>query len=172
MSGVLELLEGGDRRSIGRSNEVVARVLKKPTLVAELVEGLTHSDPIVRMRSADALEKATLQHPEWLQPHKPFLLNRIARVEQQEVRWHMAQMIPRLRLSPKERARAFQILMGYLDDESRIVKTFAMQALADLASVDASLRPKAIDTIKKLTKTGSPAMKSRGRKLVAFLETD
>jgi hypothetical protein len=46
------------------------------------------------------------------------------------------------------------------------VKTFSMQALADIAAQDESLRRPVIEQLEKLTQTGSPAMRSRGRKLL------
>jgi hypothetical protein len=79
-------------------------------------------------------------------------------------------MLPRLDLDDEERARAVQILVGYLEDPSKIVKTFSMQALADLAAVDERLRHQVTALLQALTETGSPAMRSRGRKLLARLQ--
>ena len=90
----------------------------------------------------------------------------VAGSEQQEVRWHVAQMLPRLDLSADERETVVAILTGYLDDESKIVKTFSMQALANLAAQDAGLRPQVTALVEELNRTGSPAMQSRGRKLL------
>ena len=75
-------------------------------------------------------------------------------------------MIPRLELSEEERAVVLEILLDYLNDKSKIVKTFSMQALADLAEQDASLRAQVVPLLEELTRTGSSAMKSRGRKLL------
>ena len=55
MSYVLQKLQGGDLRSIGRSNEVVQDVLEDPALLAEGFEGLFSDDPRGRVRSADGL---------------------------------------------------------------------------------------------------------------------
>ena len=96
----------------------------------------------------------------------------VSQVEQQEVRWHLAQMIPRLDLTAAERHSALEILINYLDDESKIVKTFSMQAMADLALQDPGLRPRVIPTLEQLTKTGSPAMRGRGRKLLIQLQRE
>lgn len=166
---IIQKLGGGDRRSIGRSNEVVTLALKDPKLVTELLIGIQHDDPLIRMRSADVLEKVTVRHPEWLQPHKRLLLDEIAAIEQQEVRWHVAQMIPRLQMTSRDRAKAVRILERYCEDESRIVRTFSMQALADIALEDPNLVPKAVALIKELTRTGSAAVANRGRKLLAVL---
>jgi hypothetical protein len=167
---ILQKLRGGDRRSIGRSNEVVTLVLKDPKLITELLIGIQHDDPLIRMRSADVLEKVTGRHPEWLQPHKRLLLNEIAAIDQQEVRWHVAQMMPRLQMTSRDRDKAVRILERYCEDKSRIVKTFSMQALADIASKDPNLVPRVVDLIKELTRTGSAAVANRGRKLLVELD--
>jgi HEAT repeat protein len=169
MDQILEKLRGGDRRSIGRSNEVVADVLKDPSLFETIFNGMLHEDPIIRMRAADAIEKITAKHPEYLLLYKQKLIQTVAKSTQQEVRWHVAQMLPRLPLTDEERANAVEILLDYLNDKSNIVKTFAMQALTDFAMRDANLRPQVILLLEDLTGAGSPAMKSRGRKLLATL---
>jgi hypothetical protein len=169
MHDILDKLRGGDRRSIGRSDEVVRLVSWNPSLFPRLFRGIQDPDPVVRMRSADAVEKITSTHKDWLQPYKNDLLGKIARNSQKEVRWHVAQMLPRLHMSPDERDVASSILFRYLEDDSSIVRTFSMQGLADLAMQDASLRKRVIPVLEFLTTTGSPAMRSRGRKLLARL---
>lgn len=166
---ILLLLKGGDRRSVGQSDQVVRKVMREQKLFARLVEGMFAADALVRMRSADAAEKVTALHPEWLKPYRRILLWEIASSDQQEVRWHAAQMIPRLALSVVDRARAMQVLKEYLRDRSSIVRTFAMQALADLARQYPVLHEEVLDLIHQQLKKGTPAMVSRGRKLVKML---
>lgn len=166
MTDILAKLSGGDRRSIGRSNEVVADVLANPRLFDALFGGLTAADPLVRMRAADAVEKITTHRPELLQPHAAALLAVIAPMEQQEVRWHVAQMLPRLTLTTDARDQAVSILEGYLADRSRIVQTFALQALADLAAEDEGLQPRVVRLLETALATGSPALQSRARRLL------
>jgi hypothetical protein len=57
----------------------------------------------------------------------------------------------------------------YLTDSSSIVKTFAIQALADIASKDLELYPWIKIHLTELTAEGIPAMKARGKKLLAEL---
>jgi hypothetical protein len=170
MHPLLKKLEGGDRRSIGRTAEVVAAVLADPSLFAVVFNGMLAESPLIRMRCADAVEKITAQCPELLRPHKRALLHGVAASDQPEVRWHVAQLLPRVRLTPSERRAAVRRLNDYLSDESRIVRTLAMQALADLAEQDAALRPPVLKQLEELTRTGSPAMRARGRKLLARLK--
>ena len=171
MSNILNKLKGGDRRSIGRADEVVAEVLDIPTLFDDLFSGMQHDDPLVRMRSADAVEKITALYPEYLEPYKTTIIEEVAPIDQQEVRWHVAQMVPRLELRETELNEVFDILLSYLDDDSKIVKTFSLQALADLAQRHAELIPQVTQILEKQTRTGSPAMKSRGRKLLVMLRS-
>ncbi|MEJ2345344.1 MAG: hypothetical protein P8076_13450 [Gammaproteobacteria bacterium] len=172
MHAILQLLKGGDRRSIGKSDEVVALVLGEPALFDVLFSGILEDDPLVRMRSADALEKVTAVHPEFLVPHKRALLGSLALVEQPGVRWHVAAMLARLPLTEREQMTVVNILTGYMNDRSSIVKTMAMQSLYDLAERYTALRPIARLHIGELAVSGTAAMKARGRKLLATLNRD
>ena len=160
------LLRGGDRRSIGRSNQVVRLVLREPKSFVELIECLWSDDPIVRMRAADATEKVSFVQPELLKHYKTELLGLLAEAEQIELRWHLAQMIPRLPLTQGERRRAADALQRYLEDRSSIVRTFALQALADISQNDAALRPKVREILEQSAVRGTAAMKARARKLL------
>jgi HEAT repeat protein len=167
---LLNNLTGGDRRSIGQSDEVAALVLGRPALFPRLMQGLWSSDPLIRMRAADAAEKVSSRRPDLLRPFKAKLLCLLDEATQQEVRWHLAQMIPRLRLSKKDRLRAASAFRLYLSDRSSIVKTSALQALADLAHTDDELMPEVKDLLTAVTKVGTAAMRARGRKLLRQLE--
>jgi HEAT repeat protein len=167
---ILLVLEGGDRRSTGRSDQVAAAVAKDPRLFPKLISGLWSHDPLVRMRAADAAEKVTRKNPELLTPHKKELLGLLTEATQQELRWHLAVMIPRLPLNAMERQLAISALNGYLEDRSSIVKTFALQGLAHLAQGDSSIRPGVVDLLREATRNGTPAMKARSRKLLPRLE--
>ena len=122
------------------------------------------------MRAADAAEKVTRKHPELLTPFKKELLGLMTEATEQEMRWHLAAIVPRLPLNAEERELAISSLNGYLEDRSSIVKTFALQGLADLAQNDAVLRPGVVETLREATRTGTPAMKARSRKLLLRLE--
>lgn len=163
------LLEGSDRRSIGRANEAAALVLREPRRFPELIGYLWSDDGIVRMRAADATEKISVQKPGLLAPFKAELLGLLLEAEQQELRWHLALMIPRLTLTKKERQRAAEGLRRYLEDRSSIVKTFALQGLTELAAVDRSLLPEIREILEAAERAGTPAMRARARKLLKTL---
>ena len=173
MHAILKKLSGGDRRSIGRSNEIAADVLVRPAqsprLLKVLIGALTSPDEVLRMRSADAVEKITMQRPELLQPFKKNLLSLAGTITQKEVRWHLAILIPRLELTATERTVSVEILFDFLRDTSSIVKTFAMQSLADLASTDQRLKSQIRPLLEEFTQIGTPAMRARGRKILRKL---
>ncbi|MGB2628038.1 MAG: hypothetical protein WAK20_14725 [Candidatus Acidiferrum sp.] len=87
---VLALLEGGDRRSVGRADDVAAFVAHRPEVFPKLIAGLWSPDPLVRMRAADAIEKVTRKNPALLTAYKKELLDLISGTRQQELRWHLA----------------------------------------------------------------------------------
>lgn len=165
------LLQGGDRRTIGRADEVAAIVSGDPKLFPQLIGGLWSEDALVRMRAADAAEKVTRERGDLLQPYKKELLGLLSEARQQELRWHLAAMVPRLALTAKERQAAVAALNNYLEDRSSIVKTYALQGLADLAQTEPSIRPRVVEILREASRKGTPAMKARSRKLLIDLET-
>lgn len=102
MSNILDKLRGGDRRSIGQANEVAQEVENNPALFESLFRGLFNDDAVVRMRSADAIEKATKKYPELLSGYTSRIISILVSAEQQEVCWHMAQIAPRLKYEASE----------------------------------------------------------------------
>jgi hypothetical protein len=173
---LLQLLKGpkyqGDRRSIGRSNAAAALVLEHPGAARQLVRALWDADYVVRMRAADALEKASLQKPKLLNRFKAELLGLLSEATQQELRWHLALMVPRLPLTPAERLRAAADLRRYLADRSSIVKTCALQGLAELAEQQNSLRAEVLDLLRTSTRSGTAAMRARSRNLLKRLKAE
>ena len=166
---ILARLGGSDRRSIGDADRVAEEIAEDSNLFRIVLEGMLDDDPVIRMRAADAVEKATRSNPELLRPHKVRLLCDVAAIRQQEVRWHLAQLLPRLLLDEEEREEAWSLLESFLEDESKIVQVNAMQAMADLTAGDESKRPRAVRLIRRHMEGGSPAVQSRGKRLLVEL---
>lgn len=169
-SEIGSLLEGGDRRSIGRADRVAAMVARNEELFPQLLRNLWSADAVVRMRAADAAEKVTRKRPELLQPYKKELLGLMAEAQEQELKWHLAVMVPRMTLNAQERQFGGTLLHGYLEDRSSIVKTFALQGLADLTKGAPEMRAAVIDTLREACRSGTAAMKARSRKLLRRLD--
>lgn len=170
MSKLFQKLSGGDLRSTGRANEVAAEVEAAPSLFAELFNGLYENDPIIRMRSADVIEKVTRDKPELLLGFNSKAISIMELSEQQEVCWHMAQIASRLKYSDEEERKIVKVLKKYLRHKSKIVRVSAMTSLVDFAEKNKLLLNDVIDIIKKQIAHGSPAVKARGRKLLQRIE--
>ena len=167
MKSILEKLKGGDLRSVGKANEVMKSVLKNPKLFKEIFQGISDTDPLIRMRAADVAEKISRQHPEYLQPFKTHLINDVVKITQQEVRWHAAQMFSYLSLTPKERNRVAKVLFSWLENEkSNIVKVMSLQALTDFAKQDNKIKSKVMPLLQKFVLSGNPSIKSRSKRLL------
>lgn len=171
MTDILEKLRGGDLRSIGQANEVVQAVQENPTLFEAVFRGLYDRDPVVRMRSADVIEKATKKQPEFLSGCTSQVISLLESVEQQEVCWHLAQIAPRLECTKSEGTRLIGLLKKLLSHKSKIVKVSAMDSLAIIAERNPSIWNEVVGIIKVQMEQGSPAVQSRGRKLLQRLES-
>jgi len=173
------LTAGRSPISSGRTAEVVELVRAHPIKANQLLECLWDQEPAVAMRAADALEKLTRQRsmaPDslmvllqstWKEP----LIGLLAEATHNKLKWCLAGVVPRLRLSVSECRRVADILQSYLEDRSSIVKTLALQGLADLARQDGSLLPEVIDLLRIHSRSRTPAMRARGRILLKQLES-
>ena len=165
-----QVLLGGDMRSIGAADAVSSEIAREPSLVAPAVALMSDRDPLVRMRASDAVEKASRRRPDLLQPHKPFLLRLFDRCDQQEVQWHLLQLLPRLELTPEERVDVLSRAKERLASRSRIVAAEALSALFALSAHDPALRAAAVETARALPETAAPSLRARARRLLASLD--
>jgi hypothetical protein len=161
----------GDRLAAGRAPEVAALILKQPRMAAKVVECLWDENAGVANRAADALERASCRCPELLGPWKDVLLGRMADATEKKLRWNLALMIPRVPLTTSETERAAAVLRSWLEDQSSIVKTSAMHGLAGLARWNREMLPEVLDMLRILSRSGTPAMRARGRILLKNLES-
>ncbi len=161
----------GNRLAVGRAKEVAAILLDHPKKAAEVVECLWDEDAGVANRAADALERASYPNPKLLAPWKRTLLGRMVDATENKLRWNLALMVPRMALTVAETERAAVVLRSWLDDRSSIVKTCAMQGLAGLARWNPAMLPEVLDMLRLLSRSGTPAMRARGRILLKRIES-
>jgi hypothetical protein len=172
MSNVLDRLAGDDRRTTGAANAVAQEIKDDPDLFNKVFSGLYSENPGIRMRAADALEKASADNPSLLSGHKKALLGDVGASSQQEVQWHVAQMLPRCELAVSEKELAMDLMRHYFDtSKSNIVRVFALQAIHELADQDSRFKPTAALYIQRALKSNAPSLRSRGRRLAIQTET-
>jgi hypothetical protein len=173
------MLAGEPRLGAGRVCEVVALVLAQRRKIPQLVECLWDDDPAVANRAADVLERVTRGRPGLAQPWKEPLLGLMAEASggkadkkvEKKLRWNLALVVPRLKLTVPECRRTAALLQSWLDDPSSIVKTAALHGIADLTRQDPSSLPAAIELLRVTGRSGTPAMRARSRILLKELES-
>ena len=159
-----EQLKGGDLRSIGKVNSVI-KAIKNQQDFDEFFTGLFDKDRLVVMRTADAVEKMSLTHPEYLKPHKNELVKLINSAEHIELKWHLAQLATRVKLNEEEIGTVWDTLTRWALDkkESRIVRVLSMQGLFDLLKQYPELKNDFEHTIIALDKEPIPSIAARIR---------
>ena len=170
MTDLLQKLTGGDRRSLGQAAEVTEEVLANPALLPEILDGIWGDDKLIRSRAAHVLRHAGIANPPLIASHKATILERMPLIDQWEVREQFCILLPHLPLTSQDINKIFPILQQFLNDKSSIVRTCAMQAMVDLATIDSALIARITPIIVQLTEQGTAAMRARGRKLLKTLE--
>lgn len=158
-----DLLSGGDRRSIARSNQVLDRVRREPSLVAEIAALAGDADWLVSLRALDLLEKLAHQHPGWVEPHKELFLGPLADSDQWEMRLQIVRALPLFRWSPAAKRRALEILLRDLEHPKIFVRAWALDSLAAFARRDPKLAPLVREHLEAFERSGSKALAARAR---------
>lgn len=159
------LLAGDDRRSIGKANEVVERVLSEPATIGGLVSLLIDVDPVISMRAADACEKVSVRRPDLIDPFRSFLIKVARSATQSELKWHLAQMAPRLQLDARSRKSLIKVFACWLSDDSRIVRVSALDAIVQISQRSPKLHVWAQDLLDAAVNDPAPSVRARARKL-------
>ena len=166
MNKFQEILKGGDLRSIGKANEIVTMVNTQNDF-DELFIGLNHSDRKVVMRTADAIEKITLDKSDYLQKHKTELLNLCQIAKDIELKWHLVLLVSRLSLTKKELGNTWDLLTKWATDkkESKIVRVNSIQGLFNLLQQNHELSQDFNLTLSEIEKEKIPSLNARIKKL-------
>lgn len=164
---LVNLLSGADLRSIGNSNAVVKETNTQQAF-DDLFDLVFHKERSIAMRAADAVEKITVKRPQFLKGHKNALLSLLLNAGDIEVKWHVALLVPRLKLTKTELKQCWERLKCWALDtnESRIVRVNAIQALFDLIKQANSVAPaELLVVIEQVSKENIPSVKARLKRL-------
>jgi hypothetical protein len=166
MKDFAQLLLGKDLRSITKSNEVVHSVQDQQSFDV-LFSLLLHHERTLVMRAADAIEKITIAHKEFLEPHKIQLLSLLKSAINKELKWHIAQLISRTKLTKDELKEAWSILAYWAQNpnESKIVRVNSLQGLFELSRQFPDLQANFEQTLRILEREQIPSLKARIKKL-------
>lgn len=160
------LLLGKDLRSIGRVHEVM-RFVDDQEDFNDLFNLLFHQERLLVMRAADAIEKITIAHPEWLLPHKGKLLGLLRSSLHKELKWHLSLLVARVDLTSQELKEVWDILTYWLKNpnESKIVRVNSLQGLYDLSHRTDALSHAFMRILRDLEHERIPSLQARIRKI-------
>ena len=159
-------LLGKDLRTIAKSNEVVQSIQDQSSFDALFALLWHHERPLV-MRAADAVEKVTRSRREFLEPHRDQLLSLLKSAIHKEVKWHVAQLVSRLKLTEAELKEVWSVLMYWAKNpnESKIVRVNSLQGLFEIAQQMPSLQDGFEQTLNNLDHEPIPSIQARIKKL-------
>jgi len=163
---LLEKLSGGDLRSIGNADLIVSEIQSQNDFDV-LFDCLHSDDRLIVMRAADAVEKITIKHIDYLNGHKEEVLAFCKRADNIEFKWHLALLLPRLSLSENEYTYVLETLSSWLLDpeESKIVRVNAMQALFEFSKQNSTVKEKLDNIMNEVEKENLPSLLARIRKI-------
>ena len=144
------LLLGKDLRTLGQNNVVVQTVHDQCTF-----DELSSFTSTMR------------DHLLYLAPRKSQLLTVLKSADHKELKWHIAQLLPRVDLTAAELKDVWHTLAYWAlsKNENKIVGVNALQGLFDLLKIDRGLKPDFEKIISALEHAMIPSIQARIRKL-------
>lgn len=160
------LLLGNDLRKLKNTKKIFDAVTDQKSF-DELFGLIFHHERPLVMRAADAVEKITLKNRQFLGPHKAQLLAILRSADHKELKWHIAQLLPRLTLSTDELENVWHKLSYWAlnRNESKIVRVNALQGLFDISSLHPELQKDYNQTLSALSREQIPSLQARIKKL-------
>lgn len=170
MNTVREKLTGGTRTSVGSADEVIQKLLKNSDGLPAIYDLFLDEDPVVAMRASYVAMKVAEQKPDSVEPFAKDLLRNLNLYTQQEVRWHIPQLLAHLNLSLAQRRKAYEVLMQWSEtDKSKIVGYYSLQTAANFAETDDKILQDFIPRLKKANKLGAKSIQNRCKKIAKQL---
>src|SRR5262245_15580104 len=159
-------LSVGPWHAEGFAVEVAETVLREPEQFDELFECLLSPDKGISKRASYSLMLVCEQRPDLLQPYKEVLFDELAGQDKWFVRYRLCQILPQLKLNSFDIARAAELFQVLLEDPRIALSVSALQGLAELALLDTSLREEVVWLIEQKMRSGTPAIRARGRMML------
>jgi hypothetical protein len=163
-------LTGGTRTSVGSADEIIQKLLKNSAGLSVIYDLFLDEDPVVAMRASYVAMKVAEQKPDSVEPFAKDLLKNLHLYTQQEVRWHIPQLLAHLNLTLAQRRKAYEVLMEWSEtDKSKIVGYYSLQTAANIAETDDKLLQDFIPRLKKANKLGAKSIQNRCKKIAKQL---
>jgi len=172
-SDIREALQGGNRTSVGQAADIVDICLKSDLALDEVYSLFFDEDPVVVMRSSYVAMKVAEQQPKSVERFKAEILENLENYKQQEIRWHIPQLLMHVELDDAERVRAYRELMHWAEtDASKIVAYYCLPTAARIAQQDQSLMADFLPRLRALNSIGAKSVSNRCKKIAKQLKID
>jgi hypothetical protein len=162
----IHLLLGKDLRKLKNNKLAIESVTDQESFDELFTLVFHHERPLV-MRAVDAVEKITRKNGHYLDSHKIQLLSTLKSADHKELRWHIAQLLPRIPLTLEEQEEVWHTLVYWArnPNESKIVRVNALQGLSDLSKKNTNFRDAFKVLLNDLSFEPIPSLQARIRKL-------
>jgi hypothetical protein len=173
MSKFRELLSGGTRTSVGEADKVITSLLKSDKGLSEIYDLFLDTDPVVAMRASYVAMRLAEQKPETVKPFTKDLFKNLPLYTQQEVRWHIPQLLVHLDLTKTQKRKAYETVMEWAEtDKSKIVGYYGLQAAADFAETDEVLLQDFLPRLRAANRSGAKSIQNRCKKIAKQLDIE
>jgi hypothetical protein len=171
MNNFEKLLQGKDLRSLGENHKIISLVDNQKAF-DELFKYLYSDNRNIKMKAIDAIEKITSKENKYLHDHKGEILNFTFNVQGIEFKWHIAQILGRLKYTQNEMKMVLKKITEWTltTNESKMVRVNALQSLYDLSKTDEKSRKKFSEVMQCVKKENVPSINARIKKIMSNKE--
>ena len=170
MNPIQMFLASEDRVTTAGAEESTRFLLDNPEAFPMLIDLLDSGPPSQQAKAARVLEMVTKKEPAFIQGRFNWLHSKLRNSPTWEVRHQACRVITRIDDLDSQIPGLSDTLFYLQDDVSKIVRTSAMQALADLSLRYEELMDRVYPLVLKQTEQGSAAQRARGRKLLKSMD--
>ena len=162
----------GEVNALGRTEEVVAEVLKHPQRINELFDLYFQDDEWVRLRVSSSLKRIWRAETDLVKPFIKRWVEKVSEIDQPSTQWTFAQLVeecPDL-FSKTQLEKSIEQVKGYLDNsDDWIVLNTSIQSLTTHAKDNAELATWLKPRLKKLTNYSKKSVAGKARKSLEVL---
>lgn len=138
-----------------------------PLILSEIMRGVLHEEPSIKMQAAAMVEKVTRVRPLFLTPYKRILLNEISLIEQPEVRQQVAVLYGRVMWDEWELQQVVALLINWIEMQEDVGSVInAMQSLHKLATQKEWIYSKYVKCLQKALDHTNLSVKSLAQRLL------
>ncbi|NVO18090.1 MAG: hypothetical protein HXX13_00225 [Bacteroidetes bacterium] len=146
-------------------------VKKKPELIHDLWEIYFRKEEPISRRAAWIIDTVSENHPEWVAPYIPALIDLLPTFNHDGLKRHGLRMLERSIIPDDRQGDLMNICFEWLlsKEEAVAAKMYCMLILHSLSSQVPEIRHELIDTIEFQMAEGTPGFISIGRKILKQL---